>query len=305
MILFIADIHIKIGAKNVSKDWAKNRVVLLVEELTKIIKVTRRIDTIIVGGDLLDRAKPTMEELELMLYFLSSFPSIPRKIIFSGNHEMLTKKVSVLSKLKVLFDNLGWVLVDKNTIYKDEFNVLPYQTIKTTSMDIFDHTLPVFTHVRGSIPPHVKAEVDLNIFSIFPIVYAGDLHHHHVQKNIVYPGSPYTTSFSSEIPKNKGVLLIDGINWEFIRLDLPAHLKLNYKDKAKDTYNNVIYEVEGTLTELSSIKDSNVIKKTKTNKDITLDLTNLSLEEEVYIYISEILKEEATGAIDELKNFIK
>ena len=54
----------------------------------------------------------------------------------------------------------------------------------------------MFTHVRGEIPPHVKPEVDLDMFEDFPVVFAGDLHaHSNTQRNIVYPGSPMTTSF--------------------------------------------------------------------------------------------------------------
>ena len=54
----------------------------------------------------------------------------------------------------------------------------------------------LFTHVRGEIPPHVVPEVDLERFDKFKTVFAGDLHaHENTQRNIVYPGSPMTTSF--------------------------------------------------------------------------------------------------------------
>jgi len=56
--------------------------------------------------------------------------------------------------------------------------------------------------------PHVKPEVDLDRFEDFPVVFAGDLHaHSNTQRNIVYPGSPMTTSFhrkevSDRVPFN-------------------------------------------------------------------------------------------------------
>ena len=57
------------------------------------------------------------------------------------------------------------------------------------SIEKFISTAPLFTHVRGEIPPHVKPEVDLDRFEDFPIVFAGDLHaHSNSQRNIVYPG---------------------------------------------------------------------------------------------------------------------
>ena len=53
-----------------------------------------------------------------------------------------------------------------------------------------------FTHVRGEIPPHVKPEMDLELFAKYDLVLAGDLHsYENSQKNILYPGSPVTTSF--------------------------------------------------------------------------------------------------------------
>ena len=64
------------------------------------------------------------------------------------------------------------------------------------AIELFDTKKPLFTHVRGEIPPHVKPEVDLDRFEDFPVVFAGDLHaHSNTQRNIVYPRSPMTTSF--------------------------------------------------------------------------------------------------------------
>ena len=54
------------------------------------------------------------------------------------------------------------------------------------------------------------------MFDEFPVVFAGDLHSHsNTQRNIVYPGSPMTTSFH----RNKvetGYLLISEDTWDWL-----------------------------------------------------------------------------------------
>ena len=73
----------------------------------------------------------------------------------------------------------------------------------------------LFTHVRGEIPPHVVPEVDLERFDKFKTVFAGDLHaHSNTQRNIVYPGSPMTTSFHRQEVET-GYLLINPKDWSW------------------------------------------------------------------------------------------
>ena len=50
-ILFTADLHIKLGQKNVPIDWAKNRYNLLIEQLATIQDSA---DMIVLGGDIFD-----------------------------------------------------------------------------------------------------------------------------------------------------------------------------------------------------------------------------------------------------------
>ena len=60
-ILFTADLHIKLGQKNVPIDWAKNRYNLLIEQLAAIQDSA---DMLVLGGDIFDRI-PTMDEIEI------------------------------------------------------------------------------------------------------------------------------------------------------------------------------------------------------------------------------------------------
>ena len=93
-ILFIADIHIKLGQKNVPLDWAKKRFDLFIEQL---IEMQKQADYVIIGGDTFDRL-PTMDEVELYFDLVASVNK--PGFIIPGNHEMIKKDTTFLSFLK-------------------------------------------------------------------------------------------------------------------------------------------------------------------------------------------------------------
>ena len=66
MLLFTADWHIKLGQKNVPKDWATNRYSMYFDQVNELEKDC---DLHIIGGDLFDRV-PTMDELTLYFDFI-------------------------------------------------------------------------------------------------------------------------------------------------------------------------------------------------------------------------------------------
>ena len=205
MILFTADWHIKLGQKNVPIDWARNRYRLFFEQIHSL---EQQCNMHIIGGDIFDRL-PNMEELELYFSFIREV-KIPT-IIYDGNHEATKKNRTFFEQLKQVSRDINPLIKVQTTSYVDEdmgFSILPYAELhRKESIEKFDVNYPIFTHVRGEIPPHVKPEVDLDRFEDFPIVFAGDLHaHSNTQKNIVYPGSPMTTSFH----RNKVVIGLPG-----------------------------------------------------------------------------------------------
>ena len=161
----------------------------------------------IIGGDLFDRL-PTMEELELYFSFIRRV-TIPT-LIYDGNHEATKKNKTFFTQLKQVSRDINPLIhvVDFSYVDTDKgFSVLPYADLhRESSIESFHTSMPLFTHVRGEIPPHVKPEVDLDRLSEFPVVFAGDLHaHSNTQRNIVYPGSPYDYFLSPKRSRN-GVL---------------------------------------------------------------------------------------------------
>ena len=309
MILFTADWHIKLGQKNVPVFWSLNRYKMFFEQVHSLEQMC---NMHIIGGDLFDRL-PNMEELELYFSFIRDV-KIPT-LIFDGNHEATKKNKTFFAQLAQVTRDIN-PLVNVQTIsYVDNemgFSVLPYCELhKKGIVDSFPKHYPLFTHVRGEIPPHVKPEVDLDLFEDFPVVFAGDLHaHSNTQRNIVYPGSPMTTSFHrNEV--TTGYLLINEEDWSWIwePFDLPQLIRktVSSTDEMIPTeYHHTIYEVEGDIQELADVKNSELLDKkvVKRNTETSLVLSkDLTIQEELAEYLQYILEIEESKIPDILGTF--
>lgn len=314
-LLFTADIHIKLNQKNVPLEWSLNRYELL---LDKLWELQENCDLFVIGGDVFDKV-PTMEELEIYFNLVASCRV--QTIIYSGNHEALKKNTTFLSYLKDATSKINSLVsvVDDFYTYKN-IDFIPYNKLKEWEKDpdntfysLHNHIL--CTHVRGEIPPHVKAEVDLDLFKRWKMVLAGDLHSFtNSQRNIVYPGSPVTTSFHRELV-DTGVLVVntESLEYDWKTLDLPQLIRKTVKagdELTPGTYHHIIYEVEGDLGDLSVLDDNELLDKklVKKSVDTALILDNsMTLEQEVVEYllyvlnldehkIEEVLKEYRTYA---------
>lgn len=311
-ILFTADIHIKLGQKNVPIDWALNRYDLLEEQLYDL---QEQADIIVLGGDVFDKL-PNMAELEVYFKLISIF----RKptFIIPGNHEALKKDTTFLTQLKFVSASVNpkVCIIDDYFTYEG-IDFIPYNKLKEYEKNQnilnFDNHILV-THVRGEIPPHVKPEVDLDLFNRWEVVLAGDLHSYdNSQRNILYPGSPATTSFHRNVV-DTGVILFDTdtMGHEWVKLKLPQLLRQTIKagDSMPATdYHHTIYEVEGDMAELANMEDNALLDKKVVKRDIDTALIldpTMTLEAEVAEYLQYILQlsdEAITKALKELGNY--
>jgi DNA repair exonuclease SbcCD nuclease subunit len=311
-ILFTADIHIKLGQKNIPQDWAKNRYKLLWQELAlKQILA----DVFIIGGDIFDKV-PSMDELEIYFNLIDSC-NIPT-IIYSGNHEAVKKSTTFLKNLARATN-----LINKKVIIIDEFysdygiEFVPYNKLKD-----FEENNPwpeggdiLCTHVRGAIPPHVTPEINLEKFNPWKIILAGDLHsYENSQGNILYPGSPITTNFHRQVV-DTGVILLDSetLKHKWLKLNLPQLIRKTVSPtdpKPSTEYHHTIYQVEGDIQELSELEDNELIdrKVIKRTNDVQLILSSeMSFLEEIREYLRYILnlpEETIERAATEVQNYL-
>lgn len=270
-ILHTADWHIKLGQKNVPKEWQENRFRMLFE---KIYELEDDHDLHVISGDIFDRV-PTLEELSLYFEFVRGCSKLT--IITTGNHEAKTRKKSFLEYLNYATNNINknvWISTEIQSCaeygdFDTEFYLVPYECIKTKSTWSKIPEVPIFTHVRGAIEPHVKPEIDLTWLSKFPIVFAGDLHsHQNTQANIVYPGSPMTTSFHRSITKgSNGYISIDtsdNWSWKWVDFELPQLIRKTVTDPSEiveTEFHHTIYELEGSLDKVSQKVDNKLLDK--------------------------------------------
>ena len=265
----------------------------------QVYEVEKQCSMHIIGGDIFDRL-PSMEELELYFSFIRKV-QIPT-IIYDGNHEATKKNKTFFTQLKQVSRDINPLINIVDISYIDEdlgYGILPYADLhKKGSIDHFDTRMPLFTHIRGEIPPHVKPEIDLDLLADFPVVFAGDLHaHSNTQRNIVYPGSPMTTSFHRARVKT-GYLLIDERDWSWMweEFKLPQLIRQTVSDPndmVATDYDHTIYEIEGDIHDLAAIKNSDLLDKkvVKRNTEASLIIhKDMTIEQELVEYLTYILE---------------
>ena len=295
MILFTADWHIKLGQKNVPVAWACSRYEMFFEQVQEAVD-NHGVHLHIIGGDLFDRV-PSMDELTLYFDFVKK--TEVETIIYDGNHEATRKHKTFFDNLKRVTSELNpLVKVITETYYEDNWCILPYADLhrKNSIEDINVDAEVLFTHVRGEIPPHVNPEVDLTRFDRFKTVFAGDLHaHENTQRNIVYPGSPMTTSFHRNQVQTGYLIIDDSFDWTWHQFDLPQLIRKtvdNTDEMIQTDFHHTIYEVTGDMQDLAQVKNSELLDKKVVNRtvDARLDLSgDLTISDELVKYLQEIL----------------
>lgn len=261
----------------------------------KLGDISKSVDMVVLGGDIFDKL-PNTEEIGLYFELISMF-DVPT-FIFDGNHEATKKGHTFLHHLSSASSKVNsnvHILEEPCEIHNIDF--IPYTHLKTFDPNDFHNEL-LCTHVRGDIEPHVKAEIDLDKLSGWDTVLAGDLHSYtNSQRNILYPGSPLTISFHrSKVSTGVIVFDTDTMSHEWIELELPQLIRKTVEDPedmVKTTYDHTIYELLGSVTELSGLKlDDSILDKKIIDKEYssTLTLDNMTIEEELTKYLSEIQK---------------
>ena len=156
------------------------------------------------------------------------------------------------------------------------------------------------THIRGEVPPHITPEYDFEKLRPWKLILLGDLHfaHKYLDYPAYYPGSPLNVTFDRDEKREYGVNIITikdtpelDYKVDFIDLKLPKLIRKTIKVNGKmieDNVNHVLYEVTGSIDELSKVKNSSLLDKkiaTQPVEDSKLDLKNKSIVEELELYL--------------------
>lgn len=309
-VLFIADIHIKLGQKNVPKDWQKNRYRMLFD---KIYDASIEIPLTVLGGDIFDRM-PNLEELELYFEMLPCLAS-NHTIIFDGNHEATKRGQTFMHKLKRVSEKMNPnIEILTESCERNGIDFIPYTELRNFDPSNFNNET-LCTHVRGEIPPHVKPEISLEKFDRWRTVLAGDLHSYsNCQRNILYPGSPLSTSFHRNKSEFGAIVFdTDTHDHSWFSFDLPQLIRKTVQseeDMVKTDFDHTIYEIEGNISDLSKVKDNELLDKKVSNKivDAKLNLSETkTIDEELRLFLEEVVnlpKDEIDGIIGTYHDYV-
>lgn len=297
-ILFTQDWHLKLDVQKVPNHWQIARYYQMVDELNQVPDI----DELIIGGDLLDTAKPSTDEIELMFALLARLKHKTK--IYSGNHELTNKKgVGKYSCLQNFQDEVsrGNPLVEVVRSYRSEqFDIVGYEEVSNKKLQLTPVSKLCFTHVRGEIPPHVKWEIDPQFFNHYDLVVTGDLHsHENTQGKFIYPGSPLTTSFHRTRATGNGYLIVDTdlLTWEWFSLaHLPQLMRktvASLEEMVETKHDWSIYEVETNVLGSKDIKKTQLLDKkivTGFAKDAVLNLQGTPMSLEMQMFLTDIAK---------------
>tara|TARA_R110002020_G_scaffold29767_11_gene93998 strand:- start:1557 stop:2516 length:960 start_codon:yes stop_codon:yes gene_type:complete len=312
-ILLSADWHIALHKKKIPSAWQANRFRLFYDKLHELEK---NCDIHIIAGDIFDK-KPEPDEICLFLRYINSV-SIPTYVI-PGNHEATKKGYTFLSHFHEdnAIKNPSVEVITQNTrkeFLGQGFQFFPYGEMQTDNLPTYVADDILVTHIRGEVPPHITPEYDFEKLRAWKLILLGDLHfnHRYLDYPAYYPGSPLNVSFDRDENRQYGVDIIDFNSIEdyqvnFINLKLPKLVRKTIKvdeSMEKDDYHHVIYEITGSIDELSKISNHDQLDKKiafKPEESSKLELKDLSLIEELKAYLQYIKVEDTDSVITEFQ----
>jgi len=287
-ILCSADWHILLHKKKMPFKWQLNRFRLF---FAKLLFREKDADIHIVAGDIFDK-KPREDEVCLFLEWAHQV-SIPTYIT-TGNHDATKKGESFLESFKAdnVINNPLVKIITKNErikIHNQWVQFFPYGSVQLDNLPTYNEGDILVTHVRGNVPPHITAEYDFEKLRPWKLILLGDLHFRHKYQDYpaYYPGSPMNVVFDRDENRSYGINIIDftdinNYKVDFIDLNLPKLIRKTVvagEKMIKDDYDHVIYEVTGSIDELSSVENHELLDKKiahKPKEDSALDLSKLT-----------------------------
>jgi len=287
-ILFVSDIHLNLR-KN--KEWEYNRFMLLGDLLLE-----QNGEILILGGDIFDKANPTLDELAAFYEFIAKLKDKFTIYIISGNHEDLSSRETTFHKLPEL-NYIYYEFTEKPIKIENwYFYFVSHHRINEIKKVYPKERSVLFSHIRASIGI-VKEEIPLRKYTKdFDYVFLGDIHIPYQFNNICYCGSPYTIVY--EPKRNTKILLITinkkELNWEYIDTSyLPQKVLLQTDVK---NYNKLLQTLSPiNLYKIRVNTNTQSVLNLENRKNVQLEILQ-NIDENVLQEQVELLQKE--GQID-------
>lgn len=247
-IALLGDVHLK--QSKLYKEFEANRFKLLCKTIS-----AKEYDIVIFIGDLLDKARPSLEEIALLTEGLSYIKS--RKIVLDGNHEAVSKSTCTYDYIDI--PDLEYQEFTQMNIEGVSLFLMGYKRLKDYLLVPKSDIL--LSHFRSNFGI-IKEEADTeSIAKKANTVFLGDIHQRHSPlSNVFYTGSPYGIHFSKEQHK-QGYIELEISNKEYkytyCDLDLPTLVikDIEAKDASTlDPKDNILrVRVKGSSEELEAL----------------------------------------------------
>lgn len=260
----VSDCHIKIN-RDAPLEWSLSRYKLLFKEI--IEACLKHKATLLLTGDILDRANPTLDELKLVFEFFKMIADNKiQTILISGNHEDIAKGVNVYDYLSL--EIFGYIRYSDEPyiIFGPDVVIYPLDHDKLNLWN-YDRELEgkfkiLLSHFRATLNEFIKEEIDVKrLIEPFDICIAGDLHSEiNLYEKLYYCNHPINSSFESNPNCSFILLTIEDNKYDIQRIatDLPS---LILKNCTAEDFSNLELDpkhfykviVKGKLEELRKI----------------------------------------------------
>ena len=303
MVAIVSDIHINLRRHSA---FETSRVLALAALL-----VSKDYTHIVLNGDLLDHARPTLQEAKLAQDFIKIISNINTMVyLLDGNHEAIdvSKKLSTYDYIQM--PSCVYIKDSVVQIEERDIRMVSWSHLKALSRPTAADLL--ITHVRCEVKPHIKAERDMMFLQEYPLCILGDIHSRYAPAdNALYTSSPYAISFSSKDPKGSYIEInMEDMIPHYVDTNLAQKVKLvgvvedfrDFTPDNKDIYNIV---VSGTLEDLRTLKAhknvlyTKIIDRIEVEEEIpeTTDLHELLVDRVCHINQYESIKRGVTSTI--------
>ena len=267
-IAVIADVHVNLDRDS---EFEQDRFLKLIQHIAQ-----NSYDYVIFAGDLFDKARPSLEELKLVISELSFLATSSQIFIIAGNHEAVTRRSTIFDYIN--FNEFASVIKDKDiTINHTSIRLTDWMTIK--KYDVMKSKVDVLiSHFRSNLG-FIKEEVNTAVIARSAnLVVLGDIHQAYSPlDNVHYCSSPYSTKFTSPLTTTYGYIELHiaaeanvAPTFNRVVLNLPSKFKIsttlssNALQQLVNAGHMLKIEAKGTMEELAELPQYKNVQYIKT-----------------------------------------
>lgn len=314
-IVVTADWHIRVRP-DIPEDWQLKRY----RSMFRMIAFTciRQNAYLVLAGDILDRNRPSLLELDLLMEFLTMLEEKGIvTFLISGNHENLGQGASTYDYLQQFLSKLENVRYNSsNEIFSPLENDVDLYMVGHPALPTFEHsalrtnkTNIMVSHFRPTVNQFIQEEIDVAKFiEPYDLVVAGDIHMPLDLYNgkLLYTNHPLNSCYESS--PDCGCLIVEankaGIKTERISFNYSPNL-IQIKTTAADYKEPE--EIEGVQQSYYRIE---VTGSPEELRKITTDkwyIKLLKVPEVISEYVAEaeVAEEAALGTEGSLQEYMR